>query len=432
MKKLLFLSILSIQITTSAQSWKYESGGSDFDGKYKTSYVKGSGSKFPYNDPVMAINKYDNSPSVNFYISSAGYFQEDTGVNILWVFNNEPNVIYSTYDWSYSADNKILFFKEFNDPNSDNKISSYEFMEKLKSASKVSVRISDKYGSNDLVFSLSGSTKAIDFVLPNLKDLISGVESERKIKNEFKQEKKIELNKLLGILQNQKISETSMSILKNKIETDLGIGLLGQEGTGESYASIKLSPYKQKGMFENYGYVDVFYVLEDGTEKEIYGSYKVDMDSPLFKQIEEEKLLKKKQLEEEKLLREKKLKEEKLLKEKQLEEEKNRLRNLLSKYQNSDLTEKILDKIIYKQKYSNLPKWQLSQVKDVKTTFSDLRYGKIRSLRIKVILKFTDKQKKLNAQIVKKGYLIIKDYLLDIEITKKSLKQMGQKIDVEF
>ena len=63
-------------------------------------------------------------------------------------------------------------------------------MEKLKSASRVSVRISDKYGTNTLTFSLSGSTKAIDFVLPNLKDLISDVESERQIKNEFKEVKK--------------------------------------------------------------------------------------------------------------------------------------------------------------------------------------------------------------------------------------------------
>ena len=229
MQKLLFLSILFLYTQTNikAQSWKYENGGDAFDGKYKTSFVKGSGSKFPYNDPILAINKYDNSPAVNFYISSAGYFQENTSVKILWVFNTEPDVIYSTYDWSYSSDGKTIFLREFNDPKSDNKISKYEFMKKLKSASKVSARISDKYGTNTLTFSLSGSTKAIDFVLPNLKDLISDVESERQIKNKFKEEKKVELNKLLEILKTQKISESSMSILKNQIETDLGIGLLG-------------------------------------------------------------------------------------------------------------------------------------------------------------------------------------------------------------
>ena len=82
MKKLLFLSILFLytQTNVSAQSWKYENGGDVFDGKYKTSFVKGTGSNYPYNKPILAINKYDTSPAVNFYISSAGYFQEGTDV----------------------------------------------------------------------------------------------------------------------------------------------------------------------------------------------------------------------------------------------------------------------------------------------------------------------------------------------------------------
>ena len=425
MKKLLFLSILFLctQTNIKAQSWKYENGGDAFDGKYKTSFVKGSGSKFPYNDPILAINKYDNSPAVNFYISSAGYFQENTSVKILWVFNTEPDVIYSTYDWSYSSDGKTLFFVKFNDPNSDNKISKYEFMEKLKSASRVSVRISNKYGTNTLTFSLSGSTKAIDFVLPNLNDLISDVESKRKIKNEFKEVKKIELNRLLEILKNQKISESSMSILKNQIETDLGIGLLGLEGTGETYTSIKLSPYTQKGMFESYGYVNVFYVLEDGTEKEIYGSFKVDKDSPLFNQINEEKLIKQKQIN-----------EENLIKEKQLESEKIRLKKILSKYQNSSLIEMMIKKIQSEQRLTSFPKWQLSKVKDVKAVFSNFQYGKIWDIKLKIIFsEFTDVEKKFNSQIVKDGFVMTGNiYPSDLGITKKNLKKMGGKMNVEF
>ena len=421
MKKLLFLSVLFlyIQINVSAQSWKYENGGDAFDGKYKTSFVKGTGSNYPYNKPILAINKYDTSTAVNFYISSAGYFQEGTDVNIMWVFNTEPDVIYSTYDWSYSSDGKTIFLREFNDPKSDNKISKYEFMEKLKSASKVSVRTSDKYGKNNLTFSLSGSTKAIDFVLPNLKDLISDVESERQIKNKFKEEKKIELNKLLEILKTQKISESSMSILKNQIETDLGIGLLGQEGTGETYTSIKLSPYKQKGMFESYGYVNVFYVLEDGTEKEIYGNYKVDKDSPLFKKIEDERLIKEKQIE-----------EERIVKEKQIEEEKVRLKKILSKYQNPSLIEEMLKGLQDEQKYSRFPKWQLSQVQDVKAIFSKFLYGKIWEVRLKIIFsELTEAQKKLNS----KGFVMTKIiYISDFGITKKNLKQMGGKLNTEF
>ena len=425
MKKLLFLSILFLytQTNVSAQSWKYENGGDVFDGKYKTSFVKGTGSNYPYNKPILAINKYDTSPAVNFYISSAGYFQEGTDVNIMWVFNTEPDVIYSTYDWSYSSDGKTIFLREFNDPKSDNKISKYEFMKKLKSASKVSARISDKYGTNTLTFSLSGSTKAIDFVLPNLNDLISDVESKRKIKNEFKEVKKTELNRLLEILKNQKISESSMSILKNQIETDLGIGLLGLEGTGETYTSIKLSPYKQKGMFESYGYVNVFYVLEDGTEKEIYGSFKVDKDSPLFNQINEEKLIKQKQIN-----------EEKLIKEKQLESEKIRLKKILSKYQNSSLIEMMIKKIQSEQRLTSFPKWQLSKVKDVKAVFSNFQYGKIWDIKLKIIFsEFTDVEKKFNSQIVKDGFVMTGNiYPSDLGITKKNLKKMGGKMNVEF
>ena len=420
MKKLLFLSILFLytQTNVSAQSWKYENGGDVFDGKYKTSFVKGTGSNYPYNKPILAINKYDTSTAVNFYISSAGYFQEGTDVNIMWVFNTEPDVIYSTYDWSYSSDGKTIFLREFNDPKSDNKISKYEFMKKLKSASKVSARISDKYGTNTLTFSLSGSTKAIDFVLPNLKDLISDVESERQIKNKFKEEKKVELNKLLEILKTQKISETSMSVLKNQIETDLGIGLLGQErGTGESYTSIKLSPYKQKGMFEDFGYVDVFYVLEDGTEKEIYGSFKVDKDSPLFKKIEEEKLLKEKQQKEEKLLREKQQK----IRNENIKRENEILNKLLVKYKLDALKKEIFGAVM-SEKYlltNSTESWEVNKIQKVSVIISNFKFKKYWSMD--VIIRLNDNKK------------IIRNVMIaHLKLTKKQLKIIGGKANSEF
>ena len=410
MKKLLFLSILFLytQTNVSAQSWKYENGGDVFDGKYKTSFVKGTGSNYPYNKPILAINKYDNSPAVNFYISSAGYFQEDTSLKILWVFNTEPDVIYSTYDWSYSSDGKTIFLREFNDPKSDNKISKYEFIKKLKSASKVSARISDKYGTNTLTFSLSGSTRAIDFVLPNLKDLISEVEYERQIKNKFKEEKKIELNKLLEILKNQKISETSMSVLKNQIETDLGIGLLGQEGTGETYTSIKVSPDKR--LFESYGYVDVFYVLEDGTEKEIYGSFKVDKDSPLFKKIEEEKILKEKQQKEEKLLRDENIKRENEI-----------LNKLLVKYKLDALKKEIFGAVM-SEKYlltNSTESWEVNKIQKVSVIISNFKFKKYWSMD--VIIRLNDNKK------------IIRNVMIaHLKLTKKQLKSIGGKESVEF
>ena len=214
-----------------SQTWKSKSGGSEFDGKYKTSYVQGVGDDFPYNKPVLTINKFDNQDEINFYISGSGYFQEGTNTSVKWVFNNEPGVIYSTYDFSFSSDGKIVFLTEFNNPNSDDKISKYEFINKLKSASKVSVRISNKFGSNDLSFSLSGSTKTIEFVIPieKMNSKISEIKLVRKNKIEFSKTQSNKANKLLQFAKTVKLSSSSFTVLKSKIESELGV-----------YSSIKL------------------------------------------------------------------------------------------------------------------------------------------------------------------------------------------------
>ena len=86
MKKLLTSITLLLIINVNAQNWKFESGKSDFDGKYKTSYVIGKGNNFPYNKPMLTINKFDKNENLNFYISGAGYFQEGTNAGIKFVF----------------------------------------------------------------------------------------------------------------------------------------------------------------------------------------------------------------------------------------------------------------------------------------------------------------------------------------------------------
>ena len=291
-------------------------------------------------------------------------------------------------------------------------------MKKLKSASKVSARISDKYGTNTLTFSLSGSTKAIDFVLPNLKDLISDVESERQIKNKFKEEKKVELNKLLEILKTQKISESSMSILKNKIETDLGIGFLGLDGTGEIlYIYKSYRPISKKECLNHYGYVDVFYVLEDGTEKEIYGSFKVDKDSPLFKKIEEEKILKEKQQKEEKLLGEKQQK----IRNENIKRENEILNKLLVKYKLDALKKEIFGAVM-SEKYlltNSTESWEVNKIQKVSVIISNFKFKKYWSMD--VIIRLNDNKK------------IIRNVMIaHLKLTKKQLKIIGGKANSEF
>ena len=75
MRKIILFTILLCQVTISAQSWSFKSGGNAFDGKYKTSSIKGKGTDFPYNNPLLVINLFKEE-SLNFYIAEAGYFQD--------------------------------------------------------------------------------------------------------------------------------------------------------------------------------------------------------------------------------------------------------------------------------------------------------------------------------------------------------------------
>jgi hypothetical protein len=389
MKKLLFILLLCITISSYSQSWRFTSGGDDFDGKYKTSSIVGVGS----------------DGDMNFYISSAGFYQKNTGIGIFWVFNNEPNVTYSTYDYSISADGKILFLEEFNSPDSDIKITKYEFIEKLKNASKVSVRISNEYGKNDIKFSLRGSTKAINYVLPQreLQLKIEDIEKERKVKNVLINKKKVLFDSLIKSIENEKLSESYLSILESKIKDDLGIGLLGGEGTGLNYKKIKIKPTSSNGMFKSYGYVDLFYILNDDTEKSIYGTFKVEMDAPLFKRLKEE---------------------EKVAKEK-LEEEETRVKDIINKYKGESLKKKIFKAISEKQKntYIEAEKFELSQIQKIGVIFSGYIYRKFWNLEVIIYLdNNTTEIAQVNADID----------IYDLNISKKMLKSIGGKADIEF
>ena len=76
MKNLLFILFLCAITNLHSQSWGFKSGGNAFDGKYRTAYVQGSGTDFPYNKPLLTINLF-NDDLLNFYITSAGYFQSE-------------------------------------------------------------------------------------------------------------------------------------------------------------------------------------------------------------------------------------------------------------------------------------------------------------------------------------------------------------------
>ena len=397
MKKLILL-LLFIPILSFGQTWKFSEGGSAFDGKYKTSSITGTGTNFPYTSPTLVVNKFDGE-DLNFYISNGGFFQEKTGISVLWVFDNEPNTVYSTYDWSISSDGKILFFREFNNPDGSGKLQPIELIEKLTVANKVTVRMKDDYGSNDIVFSLSGSTKAINFVLPkeDRSVMIEKAITERDALNETESKKQVVLDMLLNKAKEEMLSSSSLSMIESSFEKDLGMGYYNGMGSGDNYTSISVEGKIGDSMFENYGYVSVFYVLEDGSKKEVYGTWTVEKGAPVFQRMQEikEKEEQRKALENE---REAKL-----------------MNSLLEKYKRDDLISHLKENILEKSKsYSG--KFSISDIDEVKIILSGFSYKKYWDCKVDIYLKNGEVKSIDNTYIYSSGR---------IELTKKDLKDLG-------
>ena len=397
MKKLILL-LLFIPLVSFGQTWKYSEGGNAFDGKYKTSSVTGKGTNFPYDSPTLVVNKFEGE-NINFYISNGGFFQEKTGISILWVFDNEPDTIYSTYDWSISDDGKILFFREFNNAKGPGKLKPIDFIEKLMQANNVSVRMKDKYGANDIIFSLSGSTKAINFVLPKDErdELIASAKKSRQVaeaENDEKEKKQFEKQQIFKLLMSkandEKLSSSSLSVIKTTIERDLGIGYYDGMGTGKKYNSIIVEGDIGDSMFEKYGYVSVFYLLDDGSKEKISGTFEVEMDAPVFVRMAEIQ-----------------------------EREKEYVENLLSKLSLDKLKNHYKKVILDRVKSSYNPKFNLEDIVDVNITFSNFQYKKVWDSEVTLFL--SNMQKDLfNSSIYR------------LEISKKDLKEVGIELNVPF
>lgn len=402
MKNLLFTIALLVSFNSFGQTWKYSEGGNAFDGKYKTSVVTGVGTKFPYKNPSLVINRFEGKP-INFYITEGGFFQEKTGISVLWVFDSEPDKLYSTYDFSISPDGKILFFTEFNNPDGSGKLKPVDIIEKLTLANKVTIRMSDDYGSNDIIFSLRGSTKAINFVIPKKERqqmLDSGL-AERNLLSEVEGKNQLILDALMNKATEEKFTSSSLSSLKSRFEQDLGMGYNSGFGTGteKKYKSILLEGELSDSMFSSYGYVDVFYILDDDSKEKIYGSWTVEMDAPIFVRLKKEELAKK---------------EEK-------EKEKERISLILEKYSNEQLKQDIIKTIsrFSRKGYSKQGQFEFSDVKGIMITIGGYKYKKFWDCALEIQL---TNNKVINTKIS----------ISSLEITKKMLKSMGGKNMVPF
>ena len=155
MKKNIIL-ILTLYCVTSYGQWTFSSGKNDFDGSYKTSSIIGRGGEFPYTRPLLVVNKFDNG-SVNIYISNAGY----SGCNdrvVYFKFKGEKE-IYKTGYVSSGAKNDSWFISSLENLEKD------QLLLKFMKYSSLSIRLESYCGKVDYKFSLSGSTRALNFVV---------------------------------------------------------------------------------------------------------------------------------------------------------------------------------------------------------------------------------------------------------------------------
>ena len=399
MKTLLSLSALLITLTLTAQSWTFSKGGNAFDGTYKTSSIVGKGTEFPYKTPSLVINKFDNDEQINFYLNGAGYHQDDTGLSIKWVFDNEPQTIYSSYSWSLSEDGKIIFFNRFNNPKEKStKLEDIDIIEKLTKANKVSIRVSDDYGSNDLVFSLSGSTKAISFVLPKSEreNLLAAASKRRDEALSEVNNRKVLYESILSKLDKEMFEERSLRKLKEEISDDFGFGQYSFSTVDDV---VDIEVIGDGVSFKYQRKVEVSYIKKDGSKKGIYGNWYVLEDAPVFERVKEEEA--------------KKAEKE--------ENDKQHLMSFLKKYQRADIITHLAKKVLEKANRYN--GFSLSSIKEIKIVLSGFKYGYFWDCKINIYLEDGSLQTVDNTYIYSSG---------KVEIRKNELKAIGGKADVEF
>lgn len=143
---------------SSGQVWSTIKGGNAFDGEYIAAMVLGDGYEFPYLEPYFVVNYYKSSQSLYIYLVDAGY----SGCDNRYVY-----VKFDTNDTTYvfragtNPENDKWMFEEM-----DGLTSLATLVQMMKKYSKAYVRISSDCGSSDFDFTLRGSSRALDQVIP--------------------------------------------------------------------------------------------------------------------------------------------------------------------------------------------------------------------------------------------------------------------------
>lgn len=253
MKRQILLTVCTLFIinTVFSQTWNYSKGGDAFDGKYRTSSIEGIGDEFPYQDPSLIVNYFPDDKNLNVYLTDAGYAGCE-GKTVKVKFNNDETIY--VFNATTNSNEEIWFIHEYpyEYSRSTEVIPVPELLEKMKKYHRMFVRISSDCGTNDLEFSLNGSSKAINFILPD---------------NYFEkyEQKQQELKEIEQIEQSQESSD-------QKPSNDFN-GEYEYKSNTYNFASIYKTPEKNE-QINQVEVGDSVYVIDSKTMKIWYrGSY---------------------------------------------------------------------------------------------------------------------------------------------------------------
>ncbi|WP_439130021.1 hypothetical protein [Polaribacter sp.] len=188
--------------------WSYSSGKSDFDGKYKTASIRGSGGAFPYNKPLLVVNKFADK-ELSIYITDSGYSGCDSKI-AYFKFNGDDKIYKTVYIGEGPNSNSWFI-------NSLEKIDKIELLDKFIKHNYVSVRLRSNCNTSDYKFSLSGSSKALNFVTGHgfIKNYIKNKEA--KIKRITEEKERLKLKRLKEKVEEKKRVDSLNNLFTSKI-----------------------------------------------------------------------------------------------------------------------------------------------------------------------------------------------------------------------
>ena len=162
MKHILTIASLLISLSSHSQSWIFRNSSSDFDGNVKSTRCTGYGGTSPYSSPTLAVNYFESSGSLNFYLKGAGYTGCD-GNRVTMVFDGERK--YYTYSVSENENNDALFFEVFTKAGESTILPMEIIFDQMMNSKRLSIRYESDCFKRDYYFNLDGFRESIKKVL---------------------------------------------------------------------------------------------------------------------------------------------------------------------------------------------------------------------------------------------------------------------------